>query len=75
MAPYKRKTNKTCTPKKAAAPPNLKRTLSEYILSDQEMGSMHCLSDDAKIFHGYTEMEFVVENSSDVVESECIRST
>lgn len=75
MAPYKRKNKKTRTPKrKIPTQSSANRTLSEYILSISEIGALHSLSDAVKIFHGFDKMAFVVENSPDVVESECIRS-
>lgn len=75
MAPYKRKNKKTRTPKrKAAATQNTKRTLSDYILTLSDIGSLHSLSDTAKILHGFDTVDFIVENASDTVESECMRS-
>ncbi|RPB12366.1 hypothetical protein P167DRAFT_574413 [Morchella conica CCBAS932] len=71
MAPYKRKNKKTRTPKRKIPTQSrsANRTLSEYILSISEIGALHSLSDAVKIFHGFDKMEFVVENSPDVVEN------
>lgn len=73
MAP-RRKNNKSRTQKeKDNTPRKARKALSQYILTESEIGALHCLSDASKILHGFTEMEFAVENSGDVVESELIR--
>ncbi|KAI5848452.1 hypothetical protein DFP73DRAFT_620859, partial [Morchella snyderi] len=70
MAP-RRKNNKSRTQKeKDITPRKPRKTLSQYILTENEIGALHCLSDASKILHGFTEMEFAVENSCDVVEDE-----